>query len=127
VSSCHVLAGTKGPVYLLGRDTLRLDPKKGIPERLRQLFASWMEAHSTKANLALTRHWTMGEAEGGQSLTRRMAELKNWRRSISEVPGGVLPMKSSRLILSWADCCATRMELTPPGAAGDDWECMDWP
>ncbi len=66
----------------------------------------------------------MGDAEGGQSLTRRMAALKNWRRSISDVPGGVLPMNSSRLILSCAACWAARMEVEPrlpPAVDACDW------
>ena len=124
MSSCHDLDCTKGPVYLLGLDTLRLDPKNGIPDILRQLFASSTEAHSTNANFALTRHCTMGDAVGAQSLTRRMAALKNWRRSISDVPGGVFPTKSSRFILSCAACWAARMEFDPPDGPADIDPCL---
>lgn len=114
-------------MYLLGLDTLRHDPRKGIPFRLRTLLAASMEEHSTKANFWLTRHCTTGDAVGSQRLMRLMAPLRNWRRSISLVPGGVLPTNSSRLILSWATCCAARMEdravdtpPPPPAPPADD-------
>jgi len=89
-----------------------------MPLRLRTRLASCWFWHSTKANLALTRHWTMGEASSGQSLTRRMAPLRNWRRSISDVPGGVLPTNNSRFTLFWAACWAAMMEVRAEGTMG---------
>ena len=44
-----------------------------------------------------------------------MAPLRNWRRSISEVHGGVLPTKSSRFTLFSAACWAARMEVRAEG------------
>ncbi len=91
-----------------------------MPFKLRTLFASSMEAHSTKANFWLTRHWTIGDSDGWQRLMRLMAPLRNWRRSISLVPGGVFPTKSSRFILSWAAFCAAMMEDRAVGTADED-------
>ena len=45
MSSCQDWVGTNGPVYLEGRDTLRLAPRKGIPLRLRTRLAFCWSAH----------------------------------------------------------------------------------
>mmetsp|Transcript_18999 Transcript_18999/g.55147 ORF Transcript_18999/g.55147 Transcript_18999/m.55147 type:complete len:300 (-) Transcript_18999:227-1126(-) len=118
VSSCHDLEGTNGPAYLDGLDTLRQDPRKGMPLRLRARLAQSTVAHSTKANFWLTRHVTMGEPLGLHRPVRRMAPERNWIRSISDVPGGVFPTNNSRFTLSWAAFCAARIGGTPrPGIA----------
>lgn len=62
----------------------------------------------------------MGDSFGPQSLIRRMAPFRNWRRSISDVPGGVLPTKSSRFILSCAACWAARMEERAVGTEEEE-------
>mmetsp|Transcript_10514 Transcript_10514/g.23200 ORF Transcript_10514/g.23200 Transcript_10514/m.23200 type:complete len:204 (-) Transcript_10514:235-846(-) len=102
VSCCQVTEGTWGPLYLAGRPTRRLNPRKGIPFRFRPRAASSALAHSTKANFVFTRHWTTGVACGRQSPVLRIAPLKNSIIKASFVPGGVFPTKSSRFTLSIA-------------------------
>mmetsp|Transcript_20234 Transcript_20234/g.44043 ORF Transcript_20234/g.44043 Transcript_20234/m.44043 type:complete len:219 (-) Transcript_20234:164-820(-) len=100
VSCCQVWAGTCGPAYFEGRLTFRTAPKKGMPFRLRALFAISEFTSSTKANFELTLQLRIGVSCFPQSETRRIAPFRNCKSNISLVPGGVFPTNNSRLIFS---------------------------